>query len=450
MVDIDDWVDREYSRGTRYYYEEHAKKVEAICKKTLENAGIQHVISRRVKTKESLRAKVKKMQKEQQMDWTSDKDFKRVFDIAGVRIALYLPEEPLVKDIIERECGFLMTQHDTKVYPDPESRPTINEGTKPTYRATHFIVRLNDETLQEPVEIQVMSVLGSSWAQIQHDYIYKRVNADISAAELSTLDAFGRAVILSEGLLEQLGKLRIKRQDEGFETIYDLGSFLSQWWCENNDPGVRDLGSLNVLLELLNLKKMKKGLNTRGQLIAFLTEHVKSSSVNETKKLFPNIEVRPVVIIIYCVIKEFGCDLQPQQPVPYRQEIDLRLKLNIIMSTVLWLSELFPPTYWEKQLRLGDPDDKKRVERLYWLASTRPPQLVQPSSEFKIKEDREAVDDLWKLFKDHSSPAVKLALSISNAGVLRNIKEEIGLFNRVFMALGWRLKNELDNINNNS
>ncbi|KAL3475765.1 hypothetical protein BJX99DRAFT_259022 [Aspergillus californicus] len=451
--DIDRWIDNTYAGSREFRYEKRANKVKEMCAEALDLHKIQYIITSRSKDKESLRAKLKNILKYEKRNWTSTDDFDQVFDIAGVRIALYLPEEEeLVNEIIAKECGFIMSPHDTANFPYLGNPSTGNQDTKLKYKATHFIVCLKDRE-PIPVEIQVMSVLGSSWAQIQHDYTYKKVNKGVSAAESSTLEAFKRAVNLSEEILEQLGKLRKQRHEECFKTIYDLGSFLSQWWGENHRPHVGDLGSLNALQQLLNLETLKGHLNSRGKLDKFLTDHVSTGSINEVNNPFPNLEVQPVAITIYYIIKKFRGDLYSRPLEPIRLEKRRYVKLKTIMSTILWLSELFPPSYWEKELRGRDVNDRERVQRLHWLASAQPSQFIQRPATFNSggsNEDRDAVDYLWDLFSGHTSPAVKLAFDVSNAGIAREIKAEIELFNRVYMALGTRLKNELENNNNGS
>ncbi|KAL4878005.1 hypothetical protein BJY04DRAFT_196883 [Aspergillus karnatakaensis] len=301
--------------------------------------------------------------------------------------------------------------------------------------------------MKDPVEIQIMSVLRSSWAQIQHDYTYKKLNADISPAELRTLDAFGRNVILSEQLLNQLSELRHNQQIQEFENIYDLGSFLAKWWNETFNQQIKDLGSLDALLSLLRKLKTTP-LSTRGGLLEFLSKHITSTTIESTKDLFPDMELRPAVMIMYHIVREYGYELQPEATHAVRKEKISSLRLQTIMSTVLWLSEFFPPTDWEKPLRLGGPGEKQQVERLLWLATAEPSRLIKNPRDFNQTtgtEDRRAVDELWNVFKGHSSAAVKLALDIADAGILRNIEAEIDQFNRVYMALGRTLKNTLKN-----
>ncbi|KAL5340277.1 hypothetical protein BJX70DRAFT_361963 [Aspergillus crustosus] len=436
VIDIDRWTDNDYDKGIKFSYEKHAEEVVAILKKALVEARIQHVISSRLKTPDSLRAKLRKMESENHIRWTAEMIFQRVFDIAGVRIALYIPgQESLVKEIIEIGCGFIFTDYDTKSFG--------KEGASISYKATHWVVRLANRDFDKPVEVQVTSVLGSAWAHIEHDYTYKKLKPDVSPAERTTLYAFEQAVKLSENLLERLGKLRSDREDESFETIYDLGGFLSQWWRENHGSGFDELGSLDALLRLLKSKDMQTLLNSRGRLNAFLTKHITCSAIKEAEQqLFPDMKVRPVVIILYHVIKKNRPSIHLQWPQPHRLESGYSLKLHVIMSTVLWLSDLFPPSDWEKPLR-PKITDRQQNQQLAWLNTSRPGQLTKNRMGFKGHlDDRQKVDDLWELFDKLESPAVKLALDISKADFSRTLEPEVDRFTRVFSTLGQALENE--------
>ncbi|KAL4939897.1 hypothetical protein BDV06DRAFT_224618 [Aspergillus oleicola] len=442
-VNIDQWVNDIYSKGHKYRCERHAEEVQKICQEALENEHIQHVISWRAKSEDSLRAKLKKMKKAHKLKWTHETILDRVFDIAGVRIAYYLPtEKDLITHIIEQRCGFRIVSRDTKVFGDSSSSrgdsPSIQaEMMKPTYRATHWIVHHPDEKKYPlPVEVQVMSVLASSWAQIQHDYNYKPLSADISPAERYILDEFGHSVAVSERFLDQLGQLRKQREEETFKDTYHLGAFLFQWWRKNHDKDVEDLGSLSALLRLLKkTEETRANLNTRRQLFNFLRDHVTPLSVDDVKAQYPDIEVLPAVSIMHFIIKNRE-DLLAALEEGHRDELVCRDKLEIIMNTILWLSEFFPSADWEKPFSLEGDRGDQGFKQLFWLTSAHLGQLLTHPDDFKDSDDRNAVNELWKWFMSHENPPVRLAWSISNAGIRRDAAKEIKRFHRVFMALG--------------
>ncbi|KAL4748042.1 hypothetical protein BDW72DRAFT_181310 [Aspergillus terricola var. indicus] len=450
-VDIDQWVNDIYSGGHKYRYEQHAKEVQKICQEALENGHIQHVISWRAKSEDSLRAKLKKMKEANKLKWTQETIFKRVFDIAGVRIAYYLPtEKDLITHIIEQGCRFRIVSRDTKVYGDSsstrgDSLSTQAEMMKPTYRATHWIVHLPDEKKYPlPVEIQVMSVLASAWAQIQHDYTYKPFSPDISAAELYNLQEFGHSVAVSERFLDQLGRLRKQREEEKFEDTYNLGLFLFQWWRKHYGD-VEDLGSLSALLRLLKkTEETRANLNTRRQLSSFLRDHVTPPSVDGVKAQYLDIEVRPAVFIMHFIIENRE-DLVSALEEGHRDELVCRDKLEIIMDTIMWLSEFFPSADWEKPFSLEGNRGDKGFKQLPWLTSAKPGRLLNHPDDFNRNiDDRKAVNEIWEWFKCHENPPVRLAWRISNAGIRRDAAKEVKRFHRVFMALGRKIKAELN------
>ncbi|KAL4902234.1 hypothetical protein BDW74DRAFT_65852 [Aspergillus multicolor] len=458
-LNLNEWVDVEYKPSLYYIYERLAQEVEKICRKALENENIQHVISCRVKDPESLRRKLQ----HQPNIRTADDIAKHVFDIAGVRISLYRPEqEPKVKQIIENECGFNINKSDTNVYPPPldwrKGRTSTYELTSPRYKATHWIIRLDSAVhgtfLSRPVEIQVMSLLHSAWAQIQHDYIYKPLNGNLSLAEISTLEALGRTVELSESFLYQLSSIREERRQEEkqpFANIYELGSYLAKWFTETYHVQLDDLGSLRALFEALD----KTGLNSQEDLGIFLEtlRPNSSKSMDLAKQHFGELKLRPAVFVMHHLVIEKHNRLF--QPVPewwdmHREERRYKSRLTIIMSTMLWFFDFFPATDWEIPFSpRGQPSDGEQVKRLYWLGSWEPNELLALRNRPFNNDDRENIDALWSWFEDNDSPALRLAFMISRAEILRDFEDRVEhcLFNRLFSTLGQALENELRDIN---
>ncbi|KAL5003228.1 hypothetical protein BDV10DRAFT_201111 [Aspergillus recurvatus] len=457
-VDVDTWVDHEYP-AHRYIYKQLAQKVEKICGQALNKENIQHVIFYRIKDPESLRAKLKK---QRNSVWTADKISKHVFDIAGVQIALYRPDqEQRVRDIIENKCGFIINKIDTNAYPPPlfgkKDRSSTYELTKPRYKATHWIVKLgpdDQETLKAyPVEIQVTSLLRRSWAQIQHDYTYKPVSGDLSSAEINTLEAFGRVVELGESFLYQLSSVREERQEERrkpFANIYDLGSFLARWYAETYSEELNDLGPLKALMDLLE----KTGMNNQEQFGMFLDAlHPNlSKSLESTRQHFGDLELRPTVFVIHHLVAEHQQQLiAPKQEWwdGHREGRSYKSKLKIIMSAILWFFDFFPATNWEIPFSRARPsNDHERVKRLYWLSSWEPNELLAPANESFDAEHCENIDALWGWFKNNDSPALRLTFVISKAEILRDVGDrvELCLFNRLFSTLGQALENEFKEI----
>ncbi|RDW81303.1 uncharacterized protein DSM5745_04860 [Aspergillus mulundensis] len=454
---VKEWVKGDYRTNLYYSYERLAQEVEKICRDALKKENIPHVISCRVKDPESLRAK---LEKPQDFEWSPDKIAKDVFDIAGVRISLYRPEqEQQVKDIIEKNCAFVIKEIDTNVYPPPlegrKDRTSTYELTRPRYKATHWIVRLNPAVhgsfIERPVEIQVMSLLHSAWAQIQHDYTYKPLNGDLSPAEVSTLEALGRTVELGESFLYQLSSIREERRQEEkqpFANIYELGSYLAKWFIKAYpDAQLNDLGSLTALLEVVD----RIGLNSQEQLGKFLETLRPSSSRSMAlaKQHFGELRLRPAVFVMHHLVNKHRDGLfrpGPEWWDGYREERRYKSRLKIIMSTMLWFFDFFPATDWEIPFSpRGQPNDGEQVKRLYWLGSWEPNELIASHNRPFSNDDQENIDALWVWFEKNDSPALCLAFMISRAEILRDVEDRVEhcLFNRLFSTLGQALENEL-------
>ncbi|KAL2849331.1 hypothetical protein BJX68DRAFT_267183 [Aspergillus pseudodeflectus] len=438
---IDTWLDGTYTKKLSFEYKRNAEAVERKCRDALVNAKISYLSSFRIKSGKSLKAKLEKIQNLDPNYHLSADTITGpggVFDIAGVRIAVYTPDDlQRAQEVIESKCGFSYHVRDIRDY-SPFTR--VETSTQPAYTATHLIVSVDEDGLTLPVELQVMMVLKSSFGHIEHDYVYKKVHPDASEAELKILFAYGKAIDHSEELLKELSRLRQQRLEAKFKDIHGLGSFLITWWHENVDDQVKIIGPLGALYQLL-LKKEVSSLITRGGLWVFLTENIAQTTKQPTKTPTPNVRFVPTLLIIDKVFQKYGVELQPSsEPVRNEEKYDRRLK--VIMSTILWLSEFFSPAEWENALleKLTTP----QMRQLSWLASSAPCQLVRDRSHFNNRVDNcKQVDGVWDLFKTHSCRAVKLVWELSNSGILRVVAEETDLFNRVFIQPGRTLNNHI-------
>ncbi|KAK4508518.1 hypothetical protein PRZ48_002257 [Zasmidium cellare] len=87
-----------------------------------------------------------------------------------------------------------------------------------------------DDILDQPVEIQITSVVMHAWSQIEHDIIYKNpFGIPVNATMTRMLDAINGQSITSEVLLDELQRKtkQIKdKMDTGIESAEDLRKFL--------------------------------------------------------------------------------------------------------------------------------------------------------------------------------------------------------------------------------
>jgi ppGpp synthetase/RelA/SpoT-type nucleotidyltranferase len=124
-----------------------------------------------------------------------------------VRISLYFPSKREDVDRIINEA-FIVGM--SKSFPEKGNGRKKGKS-NPGYWANHYRVYLKDEDYsgkfrKTPVEIQVTSVLMHSWAEIEHDLVYKPKNGKLSWKEHKILAGLNALIIAGEIALEKLQK----------------------------------------------------------------------------------------------------------------------------------------------------------------------------------------------------------------------------------------------------
>jgi ppGpp synthetase/RelA/SpoT-type nucleotidyltranferase len=186
------------------FYTEVASLVQDKLDSALQDAGIKAVVSSRAKRPSRLEKKIKKRAPEKAYrtfrDISDD-----VIDLAGVRVALYMPAD-------REHVGKLINELFTEIRPAkhfPEDRAA---GDSIGYVADHCLVKLRPETLRKKelryadtqVEIQVASVLMHAWAEVTHDLIYKPEKGKLAPEEMTLLKELNDTVQMGEKQLEAL------------------------------------------------------------------------------------------------------------------------------------------------------------------------------------------------------------------------------------------------------
>lgn len=227
---IEDFISR--YRKEYDFYEQAARLIGQSLDTAMQRAGIRAIITYRAKSPTRLEAKLR--QRAGTKNYVAIDDIYRdIIDLAGARVALYFPAErdqagKLIQDL------FALTE-------SPKDFPA---GSTPSYQkrfsgywATHYRVRLRESLLNESqrrymdavVEIQVASVLMHSWAEVEHDLVYKPTQGRLSHEEYAILDELNGLVITGEIALERLqkaGEARVAAQDRRFGNHYDLAAYL--------------------------------------------------------------------------------------------------------------------------------------------------------------------------------------------------------------------------------
>lgn len=170
---------------------------------SLRASGIRSIVTSRAKAIASLEARVRERNEYKNYS-TADAIFDDVIDLAGVRVALYFPDELPSADNVIRSL-FKLELDPPKGFPNPKAKPRYTKRFS-GYRATHYRAYLNAEILtdeekryaKQRIEIQVASVLMHSWAEVEHDLVYKPMQGRLSEEEYDTLDELNGLILAGE------------------------------------------------------------------------------------------------------------------------------------------------------------------------------------------------------------------------------------------------------------
>lgn len=256
----------QHYRWVRPFFKTTAQSVMRDCQRALKaNPQVRANFSNRVKKTTSLRQKLRKLQDDKNhRPWSNTREiWDEVFDIAGIRIVLYLPSQSLlVEDIlnkmIDEDKRLTLHRKIDDLKDGKQIKQTVHEreagGASETYQrrflgylAKHYQLQVatasidgdsdssdssgdNGEGKPRKVgaEIQVVSAPTHIWAEIEHDIEYKK-NGTPSLQELRLLDGYQGIVSGIEIFLEQLESTwsdRIAEPKKKFADVADLMSFL--------------------------------------------------------------------------------------------------------------------------------------------------------------------------------------------------------------------------------
>jgi ppGpp synthetase/RelA/SpoT-type nucleotidyltranferase len=211
------------------YFSRVAEEVNDQLADALQEAGIKAAITFRAKKPRKLKGKL--LKRDQTRHYQSFQDiYDDIVDLAGVRVALYLPAD---RDAVGEIISNLFTvMRDPKNFPE-DSGPGDTLG----YIATHYLVRLKPESLHKDeyqyadtnVEIQVASVLMHAWAEITHDLIYKPEKGRLTPEETAMIADLNQIVQKGEATLERLQESVQNRthRDLRFELMSSLAKRLA-------------------------------------------------------------------------------------------------------------------------------------------------------------------------------------------------------------------------------
>lgn len=291
---IEEFMER-YAREYDYYCQV-AKKAEELCQSWLEKNAIRGIVTSRGKNPRSLREKLYSRASRRQYEHLDD-IYRDIVDLAGVRIALYFPNNLLDIDAIfkrhlhvSRIVEFPRKDNDKVKRIAPEF-VRKNKG----YVATHYRAYLKPESLKSsetrfshaPIEIQVASVLMHAWSEVEHDLAYKARAGDLSQAELEVLDEINGIVLSGEEALLRLwqaGDQRLSKNSNRIKNKYELSALLHQMVDRLPHGDCKDLNvdEVETMMDFLS----KTGCDSTEQLeAAFAKLSTKTAKENICRRI---------------------------------------------------------------------------------------------------------------------------------------------------------------------
>ena len=442
---------------------ELAGEVEEQCRGKLQEAGIEAIVTSRQKSKDSLRKKLYTRNRvfDKGRGYKEKKDILQdIFDLAGVRIALYFPNHSeLVKEIIESTFYVVQTKTSKKEESDQshlenQTDPSDNFAASsqisddsnrshrdkfPGYVAEHYRVRIKTRASgtsdhrkrhfnpDRIVEIQVMSVLLHAWAEVNHDIQYKRVFEEASPQEKKILDSLNGLVLTGELLVEQLYDLYIDRTKTPFENKYSLGVFLfKRIPSMEKEVNKAFIDVLRLFLEVLDMDTPET-FGSKLKEIA-LAERDNGLRNRWEQKYSPFYLKTPVCIMDYIL-----STLPPEtesKAVENLKSKYVQSKLDtyhsqVILSALVWLLKLFEPSQtmeseWGKQKERFSSEEKSSFE---WACGGAKRVDILRGHPADAREKR-CLRTLWCWFERQENSIFSFVFRISKIGVLRELPAE--------------------------
>lgn len=252
----------QYKNNKYDFYEMAGKLASDRLESLLEGSGIRAIVTYRTKSPKSLERKLRSREAKFHIKYEKEQDiYNNIFDLAGVRIALYFPGDKAKVNSLIANNFHLMEK--AKSFPD-SSKPQLPGTRFSGYWANHYRVQLKEELLSNKqkkyasakIEIQVASVLMHAWSEVEHDLVYKPLSGNLTKEELAILDELNGLVLTGEIALERLqaaGNKRINSSKDKFKSQFDLASFLSTKLHRGGKPeiSILQMGNVELLFKLI-------------------------------------------------------------------------------------------------------------------------------------------------------------------------------------------------------
>ena len=402
-------------------YADLAKRAADACERALSEKDIPHQTRSRAKAPESLRKKLEQREQKNGPYKTLKHIHNDIVDLAGARIILERWEDrDQVKGII-----YKIFEVQKEEYKKEESG----------YEAVHYRVYLKEggypsgpymTEMRPLVEIQVHFLYMAQWANDEHDTRYK-TPADPSRALNHNLDIRLQVLHLHENLSRQTREEKARQEakhKQKFDNAKHVGRHLEKWidkhaadWAKDE---VKTTGSATALTKFLDAREWR----TPESLNRLLQEHFGNGAPDEYSsiaKKYAGIELNLIIYLIDRTVLKREKNSAQAFPVPNTHE-EHAYKIQVLLSTFIWMNRLFLPTL-EWQVLFTRFEDQKTLRRgILWLGNAARQNFIGGDS--LTNNEIGELNRLWDWFSRNPDRPIMLAFTMSNQGVLRDIPRE--------------------------
>jgi len=427
------------------FYEGFLETVEKKCRSILGEKDISHFIENRVKNSQSLRKKLDKRQTGSS-DYSSVKNIEEdIVDLCGLRIVFHsMEDQQKLKSLLENIFDVIKAKdhagegEENQLKPWPTDKfgyqvPLAN------YVGTHYRCLIKVEAFKDYIgglsdasrdiatstliEVQVRSLIDDMYARYMHP-IYKsgasstKVLSNARCLRMSLENARTVAIAMQES-----AETNERKKDRQFETADDVGKCFRKLLRSQYDRDFID--STGVTSEALKSFLESLGKNTPRSLQALMEgagfKNRSDCQYNRVRKLYASMEFNFVLFLMDQVLLDQN---EQSNPPLENQDISAKEKMEIILSTLLWMNKLLQtPNVWIMELANTKPE-RSLKGGLEWLKKPHQRSILTKGREAS-SEGQVILGELWGLFKDHEYRPIQLSFAMSRRGMVRNVVAEM-------------------------
>ncbi|KAJ5776241.1 RelA/SpoT [Penicillium nucicola] len=404
----------------QHEYENLAKRTAEICERALLEKNIRHETESRGKETESLRKKIEQRERKKGL-YKSLKDiFEDVVDLAGARIILKKWEDrDCVRDIMH------------ELFEVEEERPMKE---KSGYEAIHYRVYLKQDMIiwdssttgvRPRVEIQVQSIYMAQWAQDEHDSRYKS-SRHPSRGLSNNFDLLAQLIQITQKMGQTAREDSARENAEYKQKFSDrkaVGLHLENWISKYAADWVKDkkmkTGSSTALTIFLDARNW----STPESLDLLLEKHLGNGVQDEYSNIAKDYAGIELNIVIYLIDRE----VLKHNTHAFEVSSDYHehaYKIRVILSTFIWMKRLFMPAL-EWQVLFAPLEDREILRHgIAWLGNRARQNLIAQGGKSLTSDEIGKLNSLWHWFcRNHERP-IRVAFTMSNQGVIRDLNGE--------------------------